>query len=103
MLKIAAVALMTAVPAPIVTGVHSPTQTAPIQSMPMLSILGVRYEAVAVDIYPGADKLRESRGLRGRRRLGPQWCPWVQFALPSVYVHLAQRTLARRRMDTTGV
>ena len=52
---------------------------------------------------PGRRQAAGEPGPAGPRRVGPQWSPWVQFALPSVYIHLARRTLARRRMDSSGV
>ena len=69
-----------------------------------LDAVGVdELEQFAKETYPGATRLREYHGLRLRRRLGPRWSPWVQFALPSVYLHRVRDWLWWRRLSRSGV
>ncbi len=59
-------------------------------------------EAFARGCDPDADRLLESRELRLRRRIGPQWAPKVQYLLPSVYWHALRRRIRERRMEAIG-
>jgi len=60
-------------------------------------------EQFATATYSGARKLREYYGLRMRRSLGPDWCPRVQWLLPSVYVRRLRDRIWWYRLSTSGV
>lgn len=60
-------------------------------------------EEFAIETYPSSRGLHEYRGLNWRRRVGPDWCPFVQPLLPSHYVHKARNILWWRHWKEYGV
>jgi hypothetical protein len=62
-----------------------------------------KLEIFAFEVYPFADKLPQSAGLRWRRRLGPRRCRLVAPLLLTPFVHRARDWLWWHRWRRRGV